>query len=604
MPSLSKKQHNFMEAIAHSATFSKKAGVPQSVGKDFAAADKKAKKFAEGGKVTGPLSRNLLTQTVVQPSDVDKSDLRTSLPRVYGALAGLMGTPPDQIEGSVLEPGYAERQQGAQMTFPVGTALQMLPGLKGLATAMAAEKLVPSGSLAAQRGAITWHGSPHTFDAFDSSKIGTGEGAQAYGHGLYLAESPNVAKTYAIDQRGQSAGDMAERYLKNFGNKEAALQAAEARLAKVTEEFKPEFVQPYRDAVEMLRTGNIEKGGLYKVDLPDEHIARMLDWDKPLSEQHPDVQAALSQTPMQPNQTGQDVYNWISKVAGAQNNNQSAAGTRFLREQGIPGIRYLDGGSRGTGQGTSNFVVFPGNENLLTILERNGQPLTPPAIPDTAPSDAPQQYAQVLPFRPNNAPELSLPQTIKNLELEIKNHGDSYVNGGMNFEDFSTKNTDLIGAKIEAERQLAKWQAGKPANSISEVYPGYNEIPVGTRILASHGLTYPDPTMGTVIGRRGLRTGSDAQILPVVDFGDGKGRPILPGDIHQIFDRNAMKSVQIPDTAVPAPPDIPQQYTQGGSVQQTPEAARLHHIVFVKPLDQIGPEDHDFIRSLIQKGQN
>ena len=40
MPSTSKKQHNFMEAIAHSPAFAKKVGVPQSVGKDFVAADK------------------------------------------------------------------------------------------------------------------------------------------------------------------------------------------------------------------------------------------------------------------------------------------------------------------------------------------------------------------------------------------------------------------------------------------------------------------------------------------------------------------------------------------------------------------------------------
>jgi len=48
----------------------------------------------------------------------------------------------------------------------------------------------------------------------------------------------------------------------------------------------------------------------------------------------------------------------------------------LMRGAGIPGIRYLDGGSRGQGQGTSNYVVFPGNENLLTILERNGLPLS------------------------------------------------------------------------------------------------------------------------------------------------------------------------------------------------------------------------------------
>ena len=48
MPSTSKKQHNFMAAIAHSPAFAKKVGVPQSVGKDFTAADK-GKKFGSGG---------------------------------------------------------------------------------------------------------------------------------------------------------------------------------------------------------------------------------------------------------------------------------------------------------------------------------------------------------------------------------------------------------------------------------------------------------------------------------------------------------------------------------------------------------------------------
>jgi len=50
MPSHSKKQHNFMEAIAHSPSFAKKVGVPQSVGKDYAAADK-GKTFSKGGEM-------------------------------------------------------------------------------------------------------------------------------------------------------------------------------------------------------------------------------------------------------------------------------------------------------------------------------------------------------------------------------------------------------------------------------------------------------------------------------------------------------------------------------------------------------------------------
>ena len=48
MPSKSKAQHNFMEAVAHNPSFAKKAGVPQSVGQDFSKADK-GRKFSKGG---------------------------------------------------------------------------------------------------------------------------------------------------------------------------------------------------------------------------------------------------------------------------------------------------------------------------------------------------------------------------------------------------------------------------------------------------------------------------------------------------------------------------------------------------------------------------
>ena len=50
MPSTSKKQHNFMNAIAHSPAFAKKVGVPQSVGKEFSNADKN-RKFSKGGDI-------------------------------------------------------------------------------------------------------------------------------------------------------------------------------------------------------------------------------------------------------------------------------------------------------------------------------------------------------------------------------------------------------------------------------------------------------------------------------------------------------------------------------------------------------------------------
>ena len=48
MPSTSKKQHNFMAAIANNPAFAKKVGIPQSVGQDFTTADK-GRKFSKGG---------------------------------------------------------------------------------------------------------------------------------------------------------------------------------------------------------------------------------------------------------------------------------------------------------------------------------------------------------------------------------------------------------------------------------------------------------------------------------------------------------------------------------------------------------------------------
>ena len=56
----------------------------------------------------------------------------------------------------------------------------------------------------------------------------------------------------------------------------------------------------------------------------------------------------------------------------------------MLRDAGIPGIRYLDGGSRGAGQGTSNYVVF--DSDLTEILKRNGEPVAPRGLLKRAPT--------------------------------------------------------------------------------------------------------------------------------------------------------------------------------------------------------------------------
>jgi hypothetical protein len=124
-----------------------------------------------------------------------------------------------------------------------------------------------------------------------------------------------------------------------------------------------------------------DTGSLYKIDLPDAQIAKMLDWDKPLSGQT-QLKSALDKFTAEyglvkpnPNMTGKEYYQALENYLGAtsaegvkRNISQDVSG--LLSQYGIPGIRYLDQGSRAGGKGTSNFVVFPGGEGRLNILGR------------------------------------------------------------------------------------------------------------------------------------------------------------------------------------------------------------------------------------------
>jgi hypothetical protein len=219
-------------------------------------------------------------------------------------------------------------------------------------------------------GATVWHGSPHAFSKFDSGKIGTGEGAQAYGHGLYLADAPETAMSYrASVQGGGPQFGLEDGPTKGIATLIAARgksgeQMARKAYAELGDQLEPTIAKA-RQAVHA-------QSSLYKVDLPDEHIAKMLDWDKPLSQQAPEVQKVLktykgAQWWMLNKGTMGDEL--VRKIQGKNPQEFSSA----MKDMGVPGIRYLDGGSRGAGGGTSNYVVFPGNENLLQILERNGQ---------------------------------------------------------------------------------------------------------------------------------------------------------------------------------------------------------------------------------------
>jgi hypothetical protein len=238
-------------------------------------------------------------------------------------------------------------------------------------------------------GHTVWHGSPHKFDKFDMSKIGTGEGAQAYGHGLYFAESPEVAQGYAKTlsnvgtDRYASAHLNAQNQVQKFGNDPEWASEVISDLLRNTDDKLT--VQKLTDTLDFIKSGKykepVDAGTTYKVDIPDEILPRMLDWDKPLSQQHPDVQPVLRDMwkkakksfdgiDLNADPAAAQVHHLYGQHRGG-NSNSSVAIADELKQAGIPGIRYLDGNSRGTG-GTSNFVLF--DDQLPRILERNGVP--------------------------------------------------------------------------------------------------------------------------------------------------------------------------------------------------------------------------------------
>jgi len=234
-----------------------------------------------------------------------------------------------------------------------------------------------------------WHGSPHTFDKFSLDKIGTGEGAQAYGHGLYLAEAPDVAKEYQRalgrpDSAGLTKAQDIAAWAHSTGVKgdDDAVRILENEIARLDNygkfDGKKLRKNDYMEALAMVKKNAAPtNGNLYKTDIPDEAVARFLDWDKPLSQQAPEVQRAFKSHIGEFQSNPEKAWELIKDKTGGEAYSTLAGRNQHLvsdglNSAGIPGIRYLDGGSRGTGTGTSNFVAF--SPDLIRILERNGQP--------------------------------------------------------------------------------------------------------------------------------------------------------------------------------------------------------------------------------------
>jgi len=284
-----------------------------------------------------------------------------------------------------------------------------------------------------------WHGTPHKFPPtarnplgeFDASKIGTGEGAQAYGHGIYTGGNIKTGKEYVkttartevIDSSGNTLyKELPKRKVTGESRAADALDYAFQIQSSNPYAFAANQVRRFgegpnvQDALKTLeqweKSGARTRSGggyLYKADLPDEKIAQMIDWYYPVQE---DVRQKVSSAALQKfgsgstGTSGAHLYAELSKeferIGVA---NPKVAASEFLRQQGVPGIKYLDNFSRRQpewiiqspqgGQNifnsevgaleflqrnpegtmippsqTYNYVMFPGEEQNIKILQR------------------------------------------------------------------------------------------------------------------------------------------------------------------------------------------------------------------------------------------
>ncbi|MCW5738198.1 MAG: hypothetical protein KIS73_29015 [Enhydrobacter sp.] len=247
-----------------------------------------------------------------------------------------------------------------------------------------------------------YHGSPHVFDKFTLDHIGSGEGAQAYGWGLYFASNKAVAKyyreglaseVYYVD--GKEAGVPSSATPKGFALAVVSARGFDGALARLdqleAEGAKPDFLADRRVAVEALRGKKVERrlgGRLYHVEIPDD--GAYLNWDKPFAEQSETVKSALrslwaekggnpdAARPWTASEstTGQSIYAAIATSFGGSGDNsatQKAASLALFRA-GIPGIQYLDAGSRNA----VKWSISAPDENTtgkwrVTQLGRNAQ---------------------------------------------------------------------------------------------------------------------------------------------------------------------------------------------------------------------------------------
>jgi hypothetical protein len=250
-----------------------------------------------------------------------------------------------------------------------------------------------------------YHGSPHDFDKFSTENIGTGEGAQAYGHGLYFAEREGTAQSYRDQLKanriirddgvemayGKHLDEVQTAIKKQFPNinpdnlRSTAKSVVDDNLVPADVEgmgvfdstgYKAEDI--YLSGIKANKSARESKGHMYEVDIdasPDE----LLDFDAPLSEQSDYVKSKLPQEVFDyfkntNDPRGINLVNdnpLVPNRAMIREPEYAAQAAAKLNDLGIKGIKYTDAQTRFSGgDKTQNFVIF--DDKTVEIARKYG----------------------------------------------------------------------------------------------------------------------------------------------------------------------------------------------------------------------------------------
>jgi hypothetical protein len=248
-------------------------------------------------------------------------------------------------------------------------------------------KAAAPGEVAFGAGPIrAWHASPHDFGSigerpFSLSKVGTGEGNQAFGHGIYSAQGKPTADSYfeQFSRRPVQEGNMFyngrpidERHpelptpdlqslakvLVNRGDRlhEGDFGAAWDEMSKRRTDPTGVFAHFGRNLDKIDPTGLSigPKARMYELDI-HENPEKLLDWDVGTTRQSPHVRGVMDRldlTRKLPDASGQNIWKYLVGVLERKyGEGAPAEAANILDSAGIPGIKYLDRASRLGGGG-------------------------------------------------------------------------------------------------------------------------------------------------------------------------------------------------------------------------------------------------------------